>query len=340
MDKIKVLVINDEGEDIALEESVIAEAFGAKPANLEVKYIPATDKEAVDAELPEAAGVITVYTEFNEAVLKKMKNCKVIATQTIGINTIDLKAASEQGICVTNVPDYCVEEVAMHTVTLALSAARKVTTYDRIARQKVWNVEDIYKYGQLHRLQDQTYGIVSFGNIGKRVASLMSEFGMKIMAYDPFLPAEVFVEHGVKRAETLEELFEACNMISLHTPLTPKTEGMIGYDLISRMPEGGILINTSRGGIVKEEELSKALKDGILGAAAVDVIIDETEFESPLYELENCIITPHVAYYSEEALEECRIKAARMVGDVLGRHCVPKYLVNKDVIGRTKEALA
>lgn len=340
MDKIKILVINDEGEDIALEESVLAEAFGTKPANLEVKYIPATDKAAVDAALPEAAGVITVYTEFNEAVLKNMKNCKVIATQTIGINTIDLKAASEQGICVTNVPDYCVEEVAMHTVTLALSAARKVTIYDRIARQKVWNVEDIYKYGQLHRLQDQTYGIVSFGNIGKRVASLMSEFGMKIMAYDPFLPADVFIEYGVKRAESLEELFAACNMISLHTPLTPKTEGMIGYDLISRMPEGGILINTSRGGIVKEEELSKALKDGILGAAAVDVIIDETEFESPLYEFENCIVTPHVAYYSEEALEECRIKAARMVGDVLGRHCVPKYLVNKDVIGRTKEALA
>lgn len=340
MDKIKILVINDEGEDIALEESVLAEAFGTKPANLEVKYIPATDKAAVDAALPEAAGVITVYTEFNEAVLKNMKNCKVIATQTIGINTIDLKAASEQGICVTNVPDYCVEEVAMHTVTLALSAARKVTIYDRIARQKVWNVEDIYKYGQLHRLQDQTYGIVSFGNIGKRVASLMSEFGMKIMAYDPFLPADVFIEYGVKRAESLEELFAACNMISLHTPLTPKTEGMIGYDLMAKMPEGGILINTSRGGIVKEEELSKALKDGILGAAAVDVIIDETEFESPLYEFENCIVTPHVAYYSEEALEECRIKAARMVGDVLGRHCVPKYLVNKDVIGRTKEALA
>ncbi|MCI6854097.1 MAG: C-terminal binding protein [Firmicutes bacterium] len=340
MDKIKILVINDEGEDITLEESVLAEAFGTKPANLEVKYIPATDKAAVDAALPEAAGVITVYTEFDEAVLKNMKNCKVIATQTIGINTIDLKAASEQGICVTNVPDYCVEEVAMHTVTLALSAARKVTIYDRIARQKVWNVDDIYKYGQLHRLQGQTYGIVSFGNIGKRVAALMKEFGMKVIAYDPFLPADVFIEYGVKRAESLEELFAACNMISLHTPLTPKTEGMIGYDLMAKMPEGGILINTSRGGIVKEEELSKALKDGILGAAAVDVIIDETEFESPLYEFENCIVTPHVAYYSEEALEECRIKAARMVGDVLGRHCVPKYLVNKDVIGRTKEALA
>ena len=340
MENMKVLIINDEGEDIALEEAVIAEAFDTKPENLEVKYIPATDKAAVDAELPEATGVITVYTEFDEETMKKMKDCKVIATQTIGINTIDLKAASEQGICVTNVPDYCVEEVAMHTVTLALSAVRKITTYDRIAREKVWNVEDIYKYGQLHRLQGQKYGIVSFGNIGKRVAALMKNFGMDIMAFDPFLPEEVFAEYGVERAETLEDLFGACNIISLHTPLTPKTEGMIGYDLMKRMPEGGILINTSRGGIVKEEELAKALKDGALGAAAVDVIIDVAEFESPLYEMENCIITPHVAYYSEEALEECRVKAAQMVGDVIGRHCVPKYLVNKDVIGKTKETLA
>lgn len=339
MEKMKVLIINDEGGDIALEKAVIAEAFDAQSENPEVKYISATDKEAVDAELPEATGVITVYTAFDRATMEKMKNCKVIATQTIGINTIDLKAASELGICVTNVPDYCVEEVAMHTVTLALSAVRKITTYDRIARQKVWNIEEIYQCGQLHRLQGQKYGIVSFGNIGKRVASLMKNFGMDVMSFDPFLPKEVFDEYGVERAETLEELFDVCNMISLHTPLTPKTEGMIDYDLMKRMPKGGILINTSRGGIVKEEELAKALKDGTLGAAAVDVILDETEFASPLYELENCIITPHVAYYSEEALKECRVKAAQMVGDVIGRHRVPKYLVNKDVIGSTKETL-
>ena len=340
MEKIKVLVINDEGENIELEKRVISEALGDSSDMLDIEYIPATDTETVAAKLPEADGVITVYTEFDRSTLEKMPKCKVIATQTIGINTIDLEAAAELGICVTNVPDYCVEEVAMHTVTLVLACARKVGIYDRITRAKVWNVDDIYKYGQMHRLTGQTYGLVSFGNIAKRVAEMMKMFGMKIKAYDPFLTDDVFAQYGVEKAKTLEELFSSCDIISLHTPLSAKTEGMIGMDLIKLMPTTGILINTSRGGIVKENELYEALKNGVITAAGTDVIIDETDFESPLYELDNVIITPHVAYYTEEALEECRIKAAEMIGDVIGRGCTPKYLVNKKVVGLTRAALA
>ncbi|MBR5230173.1 MAG: C-terminal binding protein [Firmicutes bacterium] len=340
MEKFKVLVINDEGADISLEKRVIAEAFGGNSDMVDMEYIPAADNALAVQKLPEADGVITVYTEFDRSTLEKMPKCKVIATQTIGINTIDLEAATELGICVTNVPDYCVEEVAMHTVSLALSCVRKIGIYDRITREKIWNVDDIYKYGQMHRLTGQTYGIVSFGNIGKRVAEMMKTFGMKIKAYDPFLQAQVFADYGVERAETLEELFSSCEIISLHTPLTDKTEGMIGMDLIKLMPESGILINTSRGGIVKEAELYEALKTGVITAAGTDVIIDETDFESPLYELDNVIITPHVAYYTEEALKECRVKAADMVGTVIGKGSVPKYLVNKNVIGATRAKLA
>lgn len=339
MEKIKVLIINDEGDDIALEKAVIAEAFAKAPEELIVKYIPAADQAQVEKELPEADGVIMVYTAFDRATLESMKKCRIIATQTIGVNTIDLQAATDCGICVTNVPDYCVEEVAMHTVTLALSCARKITTYDKIARQKIWNIEEIYEYGQMHRLKGQKYGIVSFGNIGKKVAQIMKGFGMEIVAYDPFLSPEAFVQYGVQRAETLEELFSSCNIVSLHTPLTPKTEGMIDYDLLKKMPEGGILINTSRGPIIKEEDLYRALKEKHLGAAGTDVIIDEDTFESKLYELDNIIITPHVAYYTEESLQECREKAAVEVGNVLGRHQMPTYLVNKDVAGATKETL-
>lgn len=340
MENMKVLVINDEGEDIELEKEVIASAFRGETRKLDIRYIPATDSALVEKELPDADGVITVYTEFDRTTLEKMEKCKIIATQTIGVNTIDLNAAAKLGICVTNVPDYCVEEVAMHTVTLALSCVRKICTYDRITRDKVWNVEDIYKYGQLHRLEGQTYGLVSFGNIAKRVSEIIKVFGMKVKAYDPFLTDEVFAQYGVEKAVTLEDLFSSCNIVSLHTPLTAKTEGMIGMELLKRMPEGGILINTSRGGIVKEDELYAALKEGVLAAAGVDVIVDETEFESSLYELDNVIITPHVAYYTEEALVECRRKAAEMVADVIGRGCLPKYLVNKKVAGNARAAMA
>lgn len=339
MEKIKVLVINDEGGDIQLEEEIIANSLNGKKDALIVKYIQATDTVSIEKELPEASGVITVYTDFDRKTLEQMKKCKVIATQTIGINTIDLDAATEQGICVTNVPDYCVEEVAVHTVTLALSCVRKITTYDKLSRNKIWNIDDIYKYGQIHRLQDKIYGLVSFGNIAKRVAQLIKGFGMKVMAFDPFIAQSVFEEYGVQKIESLDELFATCNIISLHTPLTPETEGMIDLALLKKMPKGSILINTSRGGIVKEEDLYSALKEGFIDSAGVDVIIDESEFESPLYELDNVIITPHVAYYSEEALTECRRKAAEQVGDVIGRGLMPKYLVNKSVKGKTKTIL-
>lgn len=336
MDNIKVLVINDEGGDIRLEEEIISNSLGLGAGELTITYIPAGDRETIEKELPEAHGVISVYTHFDRKTLEGMKKCRIIATQTIGTNTIDLDAATEFGICVTNVPDYCIEEVALHTVTLAMACVRKIRVYDMLARSKKWNIEDIYKEGTAHRLQGRRYGLVSFGNIAKRVAELMKGFGMKVMAYDPYLEEAVFEEYGVEKVDSLEELFSSCNIISLHTPLTPKTEGMIDMNLLKKMPEGGILINTSRGEIVKEEDLYHALKEGILGSAGVDVIIDESQFESPLYELKNVIVTPHVAYYSEEALTECRQKAAEQIADVIGRGRIPKYLVNKSVKGKTK----
>ncbi len=340
MEQIKVLVINDEGEDIQLEEEIISESLKRKNVGLTVKYIPAADTLSIAEELPEADGIISVYTKFDRNTLEQMKKCKIIATQTIGINTIDLDAATDEGICITNVPDYCIEEVALHTVTLALSCVRKTSTYEKLARNKIWNVEDIYKQGEIHRLQGRVYGLVSFGNIARRVAELMKAFGMKIIAFDPFLDDAVFEEHYVQRAESLEELFASCNIISIHTPLTPNTKGIIDIKLIEKMPRGGILINTARGEIIKEEDLYDALREGILDSAGIDVITDETELKSSLYELDNVIITPHVAYYSEEALTECRRKAAEQIGTTIGSNLIPKYLVNKSVKGKTKAILS
>lgn len=337
---IKILIINDEGEDIQLEKEIIKKSLSGKPYELTVKYIPATDYKSIKSELPEADGVISVNTIFDKATLESMKRCKIIATQTIGINCIDFDAASNEGICITNVPDYCIEEVATHTVALALSCARRIKTYDNISRKKIWNLADIYNYGLLYRIQDKTYGLVSFGKTAKRVSEMIKGLGMKVMAFDPFLSDSVFEEYGVIKVDSLEELFSACDIISLHSPLTKETEGIIDIGLLKRMPKGAILINTSRGGIVKEQDLYLALKEGILDSAGIDVIADELEYNSSLYELDNIILTPHIAYYSEEALRECRVKAAEQVGDVIGRGQIPKYLVNKDVKGKTKIMLS
>jgi lactate dehydrogenase-like 2-hydroxyacid dehydrogenase len=298
MDNIKVLVINDEGGDIRLEEEIISNSLGLGAGELTITYIPAGDRETIEKELPEAHGVISVYTHFDRKTLEGMKKCRIIATQTIGTNTIDLDAATEFGICVTNVPDYCIEEVALHTVTLAMACVRKIRVYDMLARSKKWNIEDIYKEGTAHRLQGRRYGLVSFGNIAKRVAELMKGFGMKVMAYDPYLEEAVFEEYGVEKVDSLEELFSSCNIISLHTPLTPKTEGMIDMNIVAAgladkcevevayaigvAKPISIMVETFGTNKVADEIIEKAIAENFdLRPAA---IIDKFNLRRPIYQ--------------------------------------------------------
>lgn len=339
MKEILVLVINDEKEDLELEEKILKEALDPKGYSLSLKHLDPLDQDTIEAYLPRAQGLISVYTPFDKKRLESMKNCEIIATQTIGVNGIDLDEATAKGICVSNVPDYCLEEVTLHTLALALGCLRKLRVYDKLARARIWELDDIYSLGSIHRLSDQSFGLLSFGNIARRVAEVLRLFRVKVLAYDPYVDEKVFTEYGVERASSLEELFSSSNILSIHSPLTSETRGLVDGRLLEMMPRGGILINTSRGELIREADLYKALKEGNLSWAGLDVIEDERSFESPLYELENVFLSPHVAYYSEEALLECRIKAASQVGQVLGKSQLPTYLVNKNVMDKTRGKL-
>ncbi len=334
MKSLKVLVINNENDDITLERKILTEAARNKKCNVEIAHISANDELKIKQALPMVDGIISVSTSFDKATLENMKKCKIIATQTIGVDHIDLNAAASKGIYVTNVPDYCVEEVAIHTIALVFACVRKLKIFDKVSRNKKWNVIDIHDFGEIHRLSGQIYGMLAFGKIPKKIAPLIKALGMKVIAYDPYVSVDIFHEHGVEKIEALDELFSKSNIISLHAPLTEETKEMITFAQLKQLPQNAILVNTARGKIIREKDFYKALEEGYITVAGTDVIFDETNYQSALFKLNNIIISPHSAYYSEEAITECRIKATQQIKEVLIEQSIPKYLVNDAVLNQ------
>lgn len=313
---MKIVFYNTEGKkDTAVLQT--EHAWLAEQGLAQKYRLVRLDGEQDEAFLQEAAdadAVVLIYFQANRAALTRMKCCKVLATQTIGLNQVDLQAASERNIKVCNTPDYCVEEVAEHTVALWLSCVRRVTEYDRTVRAGRWEVEAC---GPVHRLTGKTYGFVSFGRIAQRVAQLLRGFPITCMAYDPFAPDIVFEQAGVARARSLEELFAASNFVSIHTPLTPQTHHMIGEEQLKQMQPGSVLLSVGRGGVLEEQALANALRSGIIGAAGLDVLEEEPAINPVLAEFPQVVFTPHVAYNSEESIQDVRVQALQKVVKVL-----------------------
>ncbi len=327
MAKHKVVLYNTEGVGTTIEEQVLT---NGKYDNFNLIRIDGDNDERFFAEAQNADGVIIVYLKTDREALSKLKSCKVLTIHAIGVNNIDLKAATEFGICIGNVPDYCIEEVATHTVGMALDCARKITQLDRSVREGKW---DVYAAGKMYRTKGRTYGLVAFGNIPRRIAELLKPFGMKLVTYDPFVSDEILKQYGVERAESLESLFAQSDYISVHTPLLPTTRHLIGKELFDVIKPGAVVIATGRGGVIDEDALKAAIESGRVTAAAIDVIENEGAVTSPLMGMDQVIMTPHAAYYSEDSCDECRVKAMEQVVEVLEHKKLPRYLVNKDVDG-------
>lgn len=331
MDKTyKVVMYKTEGEGTYIEEGVL-EKMGIE--NVRLIRIDDDDVEIFFKEAEDADGAIIVYAQMTKDVLSRLEKCQVITTHTIGINQIDLAAATELGICVGNVPDYCIEEVAVHTVALWLDAVRKVAQLDRSVRNGVW---DVNAAGKIYRSQGKKYGFVSFGNIPRRTAELLAPFGVELLAFDPFVADDVFAAHGVKKVKDLNELFGTCDYISVHSPFLPGTKHMVSAQQFENAKEGLILIGTGRGGVIDEQALRDALESGKLTSAGIDVIENEDDNTSALKGMEQVTMTPHAAYYSEDSCDEVREKAMTQVLQVLMEKKLPTYLVNKDVDGNAR----
>ncbi|MGH7313301.1 MAG: C-terminal binding protein [Candidatus Rokuibacteriota bacterium] len=281
-----------------------------------------------DALLNTYAGPITAD------VMSRMPRCKIIARYGIGVDTIDLPAATAAGIIVTNNPTYCVEEVAEHTMALLLACARKVPFYDRLVRAGRWEVPP----GKpLFRLAGRILGLIGFGNIARAVAARAAAFGMRVLYYDPFVQAGQFATPGDKRE--LADVLRESDFVSAHPPLVPETRGMIGDDAFARMKRTAFLINCSRGPIVDTPALVRALDGGRIAGCALDTTDPEPLPDPhPLRGRDNVIITPHVAWYSEQALVGLQAGAPGEVRRVLTGE-FPVNVVNKAVKGKNRAGL-
>jgi len=281
-----------------------------------------------DALLNTYAGPIT------EEVMARMPRCRIIARYGIGVDTIDLEAATRAGIIVTNNPTYCIDEVAEHTMALVLACARKVALYDRLVRSARWEVPP----GKpMFRLSGRTLGLVGFGNIARQVAVRAHAFGMRVLFADPFVPEGQFDAPG--RKVELDELLAGSDFVSLHPPLTPQTRRMIDDRALSRMKPAAFLINCSRGPVVDTDALVRALDSKTIAGCALDTIDPEPLPDPhPLRGRDNVVITPHVAWYSEQALVGLQAGAPGEVRRVLTGEW-PVNVVNRDVKGRNRAGL-
>jgi D-3-phosphoglycerate dehydrogenase len=261
--------------------------------------------------------------------LERLPSLRVVATPSVGIDHLDVDAATERGVWVSNVPDYCVEEMADHALSLLLALARGVVELDRSVRDGAWDHEAA---GRLHRLSDLRLGVVGFGRIGRALAERASALGIEVWAHDPFLSDGDLAAAGV-RPSALDDLLSSCTAVSVHAPLTSETRGLIGPREIDLLPEGAYVVNVARGGLVDTKALVEALRRGRLGGVALDVLeVEPPTGDAPAPEAPRLVVTPHAGWYSEHAEEAVVVRAAGSIRDVLeGRR--PEDAVN-DPAGR------
>ena len=219
----------------------------------------------------EADGVFVTYAKLPGELLRQFERCKVIGRFGLGVDNIDVKTASDLGIVVTYVPDYCLHEVSDHAMALLLALARKIPFSNALVQGGRWEMPAV---APMRRLEGRTLGLVGFGNIPRRVAPKAMAFGLKVVAYDPYAPADPARAAGIQLVE-FEQLLAISDYVSLHAPLTPQTRGLFNADVLSKMKAGAYLINTARGPLIDEPALIAALDSGQLGGAALDVVATE-----------------------------------------------------------------
>jgi D-3-phosphoglycerate dehydrogenase len=262
--------------------------------------------------------------------------CRIVSRYGIGLDNIPVAHATELGIIVTNVPDFCLDEVAEHTLALLFACGRRIVPQVEATRQGVWN-QTVAR--GMPRLRGQVLGLVGYGNIAQAVAQRARAFGLEIIAYTPRLAPDALAPWG-RATNDLTELLAAADYVSLHLPLTPESRGLINADALAAMKPTAYLINTSRGAIIDEAALLSALDKGEIAGAALDVMGSEPPpCDHPLLHHPRVIATPHVAFYSEAAIVDLATKAARHVAQAL-RGEVPDRVVNPAVLTQANCRLA
>ena len=292
---------------------------------------PKVEKELIN-KIKDADGLIVVESQINENIINNLEKCKVILRTGVGFDVININAANKKNIAIVNVPDLWTREVANHAMALLLNLNRKISISQRDIQNHLWTPTLPYKVGSLYK---ETLGIIGLGRIGSETAKRAISFDLNVIAYDPYQNEEYFNKRKVTKVN-LEELLIKSDYISLHCPLNKETSHIINKSTLSLMKKSALIINTSRGPVINEKDLIEALKDGEISGAGLDVFEKEPPDENnPLLNMNNAIVSPHSAHYSNESMKTRYIRFGSEVAKVLNGY-MPLNLVNKDISNNLK----
>jgi D-3-phosphoglycerate dehydrogenase len=293
----------------------------------------AREEEDLIRVCKEADGLINQYASLTKRVFENLPKCKVVSRYGVGVDSVDLKAATDLGIIVANVPDYCIDEVANQTITMILALIRKTAFFDQKVKSGQW---DFHLGIPIYRTRGKTLGLIGCGKIGLEVAKRILSFGVKVTAFDPYLKE---VPEGIELKD-FDSILKESDFISIHCPLNDSTRHLIGDREFKKMGKRPLLINTSRGPIIDEKALIQSLEEGLVSGAGLDVLEKEPpDSRNPLLKMENVILSPHVSFYSEESISELKRRTAKNVSDVLrGRR--PGSVVNREVMGKARATIS
>ena len=304
----KVVITDCYYENVDQEEAEMKK-IGAQLIRCQCK----TEEEVIEA-VRDCDALICQFAPITSRVVHSLTKCRIIVRYAIGVDNIDLKAASDAQIYVCNVPDYSTDEVSNHAIALLLECAKKLNYCVQQVKEGVCSYTALKP---LYRMQGKTLGLVGLGRIPRLVAKKMGGFGLHLIAYDPYIDPQLAGQAGVTLV-SLEQLLRESDYISVHCPLTDKTRHLFDENAFCKMKKTCIFINTARGGVVSDEALVWALESGKIAMAGVDVTeVEPVPKDYPLVHMPNAIVTPHIAWYSEEALSELQLRVAQEVSRVL-----------------------
>lgn len=293
-----ILVTDYDFPDLSIEKDVLEGTdvdIHETQADTETKLIEAIEEADADA-------LLNQYATVGRDVLEAHPDLQAVGRYGIGVDTIDLDAATEYETYALNVPDYCLDEVPTHAMALILSVERRTAIYTAEIRDGTWD----WTLGQpIYRLRGRTLGLAGFGKLPQHLVPKAEAFGLEIVAYDPYIDAETMAEHGVEKV-SFDELLNRSDIVSVHTPLTDETKHLFDADAFETMDDEATIVNTSRGAVIDVDALYDALADGKIRGAGLDVMPEEPPEPHPLFDLDSVVLTPHVAWHSEESVVDMR----------------------------------
>lgn len=320
---MKIVITDSDHDSFAAERAV------TDPAGADLVLTQGRTADELVANAEGADGIVVQYAQITAEVMDRLPSLRAIGRYGVGVDSVDVDAATARGIAVCNVPDYGTESVSDHAIAMALTAARGIARLDRGIRAGAFDLVAVRPLFQTH---GRVFGVIGMGLIGTATARKAAGLGYEVIGYDVAAPVGEPSYHGVTSV-SLDELLERSQVVSMHTPLTQQTRGMIGAPELARMRSDAILVNTSRGGVVDTAALVDALRDRTILGAAIDVHdVEPVPVGHPLMEFDSVVLTPHLAWYSEESYVELKHRTVENVVEVCADRA-PRNIVNPEVLG-------